>query len=132
MMTVFSAIDALASAALDTVLGERLRFTPRGKATNYGRAIDPDRPTVECVGTFLEGGIDVGFTDGDRPQSSFSGRVAGQRANVSVERRYFPAGKEPRTDDMVETLDQSPPRRFAVVEANANGETRLVLTLVPA
>ena len=130
MVAAYAAIDAIASAAVDAVAGERLRFTPQGKGFNGAKTADADRPVVECVATFLDGGSKVAFTDGDRRNSNFNARVSEQTAFATVDRSHFIAGKEPRGGDIVETIDQTPVRRFEIVDVYPHG-ARWALPLVP-
>lgn len=130
MVSAFTAFEAAASAAVDAVHGERLRFTPRAKGFNGGKIADADRVVVECVATFLGGGSKLSFTDGDLRNSGFNAPVSAQHSFATVDRARFVAGKEPRAGDIVETIDQDPVRRFEIVDVYPHG-ARWALPLVP-
>jgi hypothetical protein len=128
----FAALDKILSRAVDTDLGELLRFTPQGKADNWGNAASTSRTVIECTGTFLDGDTEILFTDGDRRMSKFNGRTSSQIATASVDRSYFSDGMEPRQGDFVETIDQLPIRKFEIVDAYPDGYSRWLFRLVPA
>jgi hypothetical protein len=128
----FAAFDLKLSKAVDLAQGELLRFSPRTKGDNYGKAPDTDRAVVECVGVFVDGKSQESFTDGDWKQNSFNARVSGQTSHASVDKMQFATGNFPRKGDLVETISQVPIRRFEVVDVYQDGYSRLSFPLVPA
>jgi hypothetical protein len=130
MVAAYIAADVLNSNAIDAAAGELLRFAPVGKGDNWSAPTDGTRTVVECVGTFLDGHVRTTFLDGDRRNSAFDGRVSAQTAFASVARSNFAAGNEPRKDDIITTIDQSPQRQFVIVNVFPDGSARWALPLV--
>lgn len=121
------------SSAVDAGQGELLRFIPKARQDSFGKSVAVDtRVQADVIGLFIEGDPDVEFTAGDRRNSNFNGRAIRQDAWASVDIGRFASGNLPRKGDVIETIDRVPVRKFQIVDALPDGETRLAFPLVRA
>lgn len=134
MTSPFAAYDEILSQAADAHLGELLRFTPKQRRDNYGKptgAADGRQP-IDMIGTFIEGAADTVFLAGDKSMRDFAARATNQEAWASVDRSYFPVGNLPLKGDTVETIDQTKPVVYEILDVLADGFSRFAFTLVRA
>ena len=134
MTNSFAALDSMLSRAVDSRLGELLRFVPKPRRDNYGQPLGAadGRLTVDVTGTFIEGSSDLDFLAGDKRDSGFSGRIVNHHAWATAERNAFELGNAPKKGDQVITIDQPKIETFEIVDVLSDGSTRWAFPLVRA
>lgn len=113
---------AKADTALDTKMGDAVRFTPMLQS-DFGTMADPDRDELELVA--LVNYVDPSTAD----ISKLDARVAYEETEIEIRRETLPAGVEFRKGDQVTLLDHPDLPRFKINRKDTNDPSRIVLNL---
>lgn len=131
MASSFAAADALSSAAVSRIMGERLRFLPRKNSDGYtsGTIDDPDREPVDFIGT-LSGAIGRQNSSGDRG-SNFTNNATTRDRTVTADLRDWPEGAT--KGDRIQALELPGQPVYELVEKPLfDGMNRMIGALVRA
>jgi len=132
MGSPFNRLDQLASASVEAVFGERVRFVPvkGGKYTEGAR--DPDREEKDFTAVVT---VDQGVqrTDGDSIGDKFGIGIVGAPIRISVNASLFPVpDKSLRKGDRLIALERPGQPVFEVVRPAPDNATRIVIFCVEA
>jgi hypothetical protein len=133
MPSLFSELETLASAAVDTVMGELIRIDPMKKGEVFASSVDGARQqvTVTAVVDFNPVAVtvqDEGSYDGFQPQ------LAGDRIHVSIALSSFQGSSQyPQANDVIVALERPGMPKFRLTRApDHDGIGRMVCPCVPA
>jgi hypothetical protein len=127
MVSPFLAIDAAASAAVDTAFGEKVRILPRLGGKYSAGGADHDRSERDVIAVLTED-HDVQRTDGDRIGKNFGFNLEAGPIRVSFDNGLFPAlSDRPNKGDQLQARDRPGQPIFEVVRVLPDNASRIVL-----
>ena len=132
-MSIFDRLDQITSRAVDALNSESFTLSPMVRTPNGRSTADAERPVVTGRGIFDLHGDDLPLELGNRDRSGNDLRTLLNDPTpiLSIDRSYFPTpAQEPRQGDLVEFPGRSDLGAFAVVRAQRDGLSRVVLRLV--
>jgi hypothetical protein len=130
MISEFSELERLVSAAVDETMSERIRIEPKAPGQYLSGSADPNRAPMIVVGapdfdpvTLIA--KDTGKYDGLRPA------VSGEKLHVSFDEARFPTWK-PRKGDALVFIDRPNQPTVSVTRVDPDGFGRFVCICTPA
>jgi|GEM_PF-2351147 len=132
MPSPFNRLDQLASASVEAVFAERVRFVPvkGGKYTEGAR--DPDRDEMEFPALLtVDQGVQI--TSGDEMGDKFGVGLVGAPIRISVSAGIFiEPDKDLRKGDRFIALERPGQPAFEIVRPAPDNATRIVIFCVEA
>lgn len=130
MISEFSELERLVSAAVDETMSERIRIEPKMADKYLSGSADSDRPPTVVVGAPDFDPItliakDTAKYDGMRPA------IAGEKLHVSFDEARFPTWK-PRAQDELVFIDRPGEPRVSVTRLDRDGYGRFVCVCTAA
>lgn len=134
MPSLFAELETLASAAVDTVMGELTRIEPQSKGGVFAGSADGSRPVLDNIigipdfNPVTVTAQDEGTYDGFQPQ------LAGDRIHVSYAESSFPnAASWPQAGDYIVLKERSGIAKLKVHRGpERDGIGRFICICVPA
>lgn len=134
MPSLFAGLETLASASIDTVMGELIRVEPQAKGDVFAGSADSTRPVLDDVVGIVDinpvtvTAQDEGTYDGFQPQ------LAGDRTHVSfAESSFLSAASWPKQGDILVAKERSGMPKFRLTHPpQRDGIGRFVCICVPA
>lgn len=134
MPSLFAELETLASAAVDTVMGELIRVEPQTKGDVFSGSADGTRPVLDDIVGIVDinpvtvSAQDEGTYDGFQPQ------LAGDRIHVSfAESSFQSAASWPKQGDILVAKERSGMPKFRLNHPpQRDGIGRFVCICVPA
>jgi len=134
MPSLFAELETLASAAVDTVMGELFRIEPQAKGGVFAGSADGARPVLDDVVGIIDfkpvtiTAQDEGTYDGFQPQ------LAGDEIHISFAESSFPnAASWPKAGDHVVAKERSGMPKFKLSRSpDRDGIGRFICVCVPA
>lgn len=127
MPSPFEAALAKADEAIDAVMAETVTIVPmlRGGASDYGVAVDNERPTIDVRA--LVNYVDPSMANIDKLEAA----VTYNEIEVEILRANLEAGTKFRKGDVVQLIDRPGSPRTKINRVSNIDPTRIVLTLAP-
>ncbi|MCM0751517.1 hypothetical protein DEA98_09930 [Brucella pseudogrignonensis] len=134
-MAAFDRMDRVISKTVDRVNAIPFVFTPQASTPNGRSGPDTARKIVNGKGIFdyisVEYGVQLGVRRSYREANDLRSLQSGRDPQLSIDRRYFPAGaEEPKQGDLVSFPTRPELPDFQVISSQRDGLSRVVLMLV--
>jgi hypothetical protein len=131
-MSLFATLTRLSSNMVDSIMGERLRITPRTEATYTAGGVDETRPVADVVGKYME------YAGQTRIGDAAAGRDFERRFNTpklffSIQRAAI-GDKVFRSKDRITRLELPGEPQFEITEIEPldDGRTAFYVVIVEA
>lgn len=133
MPSLFAELETLVSSAVDTVMGELIRFDPMKSGDVFASSADGARQQVTVVAVIDFNPVAVTAHD-ERTYDGFQPQLAGDRVHISVALSSFQdASLYPQANDVAVALERPGMPKFRITRApDHDGIGRMICVCVPA
>lgn len=133
MPSLFAELETLASAAVDTVMGELTRIEPQGRGDVFAGSADPDRPVLNNVVGIVDFSPIVVTAQDEGTYDGFQPQAAGDKIHISYAESSFPnAAAWPRQGDIIVAIERSGMPKFKLTRSpDRDGIGRFICVCVP-
>ncbi len=134
MPSLFAELEALASSAVDTVMGELTRIDPQGKGDVFAGSADGTRPVIDDIVGIVDLSPIVVTAQDEGTYDGFQPQLAGDRIHVSYAESSFPnAAAWPKKGDFIIAKERSGMPKYRLTrDPDRDGIGRFICVCVPA
>jgi hypothetical protein len=130
MASPFAALDRVSARAVETLMGEALRFLPMREGKYTAGGADPDRPARD-----LRGALTIDETpqriDGDGVGANFGFDMDAGGIRVSFAKEFFTSlSDRPRKGDRIQALAREGQPIFEIARPSPDNASRIVFHCV--